>query len=66
MSQEIEQMIIEHKLKRDNFEKDIWDAIDKLKEESKEQLAKAVDTGMKQKGELTLINNSFNKEKAEK
>jgi|LauGreDrversion4_2_1035121.scaffolds.fasta_scaffold182549_1 hypothetical protein len=59
-------MIIEHKLKRDNFEKDIWDAIDKLKEESKEQLAKAVDTGMKQKGELTLINNSFNKEKAEK
>jgi hypothetical protein len=29
-------MIIEHKLKRDNFEKDIWDAIDRLKEESKE------------------------------
>ena len=66
LSQEIEQMITEHKVKRDRFEQDIWDAIDKLKEESKEQLAKAVDTGMKQKGELTLINNSFTKEKAEK
>lgn len=59
-------MITQHKQARDKFEQDIWDSIDQLKEESKEILAKAVDNGMKQKGDLTLINNQFNKEKAEK
>jgi len=66
LSQEIEQLITEHKLNREQVEAQIWDSIDKLKEDQKEILAKAIDNGMKQKGELTLINNDHNQYKAEK
>jgi hypothetical protein len=37
-----------------------------LKDEQKEALAKAIDNGMKQKGELTLIVNEYTEKKAEK
>ena len=66
LSQEIEVMITQHKETREKVEQDIWDSIDQLKEDQKEILAKAVDNGMKQRGDLTLTNNKFNKEKADK
>jgi methyl-accepting chemotaxis protein len=66
LSAEIEQLITEHKSTRENVEAQIWDSIDKLKEDQKEVLAKAIDNGMKQKGELTLINNDHNQYKAQK
>lgn len=37
-----------------------------MKDEQKEALAKAIDNGMKQKGELTLIVNEYTEKKAEK
>lgn len=66
LSKEIEKLITEHKQNRNQVEAQIWDHIDKLKEAYKEELAKAIDNGMKQKGELTLINNDHNQYKAEK
>lgn len=59
-------MILSHKQKREEVEQEIWDAIDKLKEDQKEKLALAIDTGMNQKGALTLINNEHNDKKAGK
>jgi hypothetical protein len=66
LSSEIEVMILSHKQKREEVEQEIWDAIDKLKEDQKEKLAIAIDTGMNQKGALTLINNEHNDKKAGK
>lgn len=66
LSSEIEVMILSHKQKREEVEQEIWDAIDKLKEDQKEKLALAIDTGMNQKGALTLINNEHNDKKAGK
>lgn len=66
LSKEIETLIEEHKKKREETESEIWETIDKLKDEQKETLAKAIDNGMKQKGELILINNSWNEQKAKK
>ena len=57
LSQEIESMITTHKLTREQVEQEIWDTIDKIKEDQKEALARVIDNGMKQKSDLTLINN---------
>ena len=52
-------MITRHKLTREQVEQEIWDTIDKIKEDQKEALARVIDNGMKQKSDLTLINNEF-------
>lgn len=39
-------MILSHKQKREEVEQEIWDTIDKLKEDNKEAMAVLVDTGM--------------------
>jgi len=63
LCQEIETLITEHKQSREQVDQQIWDSIDELKEKHKEDLALVIDNGMKQKGELTLINNEYNDRK---
>ena len=59
LSLDIENMITRHKQTREQVEQEIWDTIDKIKEDQKEALARVIDNGMKQKSDLTLINNEF-------
>ena len=66
LSQEIESMITRHKQTREQVEQEIWDTIDKIKEDQKEALARVIDNGMKQKSDLTLINNEFKQQRAQK
>lgn len=48
LSHEIESMITRHKQTREQVEQEIWDTIDKIKEDQKEELARVIDNGMKQ------------------
>ena len=66
LSHEIESMITRHKQTREQVEQEIWDTIDKIKEDQKEALARVIDNGMKQKSDLTLINNEFKQQRAQK
>jgi predicted glycosyl hydrolase (DUF1957 family) len=66
LSQEIESMIKRHKETRELVEQEIWDTIDKIKEDQKEALARVIDNGMKQKSDLTLINNEYKQQRAQR
>jgi chromosome segregation ATPase len=50
-------MIKEHKSNRENVENQTWEEIEQIKERNKEQLAREIDQGMKQKSDLKLIKN---------
>ncbi len=66
LSQEIENMIKRHKDTREAVEQEIWDTIDKIKEDQKEALARVIDNGMKQKSDLTLINNEYKQQRGQR
>ena len=50
-------MIKDHKTKREKVENDTWEDIELIKEKNKEELAREIDQGMKQKSDLKLIKN---------
>ena len=66
LSAEIESMITEDKRIREKVEAESWEQIDRKKEIQKEELARMIDQGMKQKSELSLIATNFKQKKAEK
>ena len=57
LSQTINTMIKDHKTKREKVENDTWEDIELIKEKNKEELAREIDQGMKQKSDLKLIKN---------
>jgi|LauGreDrversion4_2_1035121.scaffolds.fasta_scaffold132062_1 hypothetical protein len=59
-------MIKRHKDTREAVEQEIWDTIDKIKEDQKEALARVIDNGMKQKSDLTLINNEYKQQRGQR
>ena len=66
LSQEIEQMVRSHKEKREQVENQTWEDIEGIKEKNKNELARMVDTGMRQKSELTLIRNQYRNQEQDK
>ena len=66
LSETINTMIKEHKAKREKVEDDTWKDIELLKEKNKEELAREIDQGMKQKSDLKLIKNEQGLKEAEK
>lgn len=54
---ELERIIQEHKLTREDAEKANWDLIESIKEKNKETQAIEIDKGIKQKSDLMLIRN---------
>ena len=59
LSAEIEEMIATHRQKRDELENNTWEEIEMIKDKNKEDLRKAIDDGMKEKSNLTLIINEY-------
>ena len=57
LSAEIEEMIATHRQERDELENNTWEEIEMIKDKNKEELRKAIDDGMKEKSNLTLIKN---------
>lgn len=56
LSSEIQHLISHHKSTREQVEAQIWDSIDQLKDQQKQILTHQIDTGMRQKAELTKQN----------
>jgi len=52
-------MVQQFKETRERVENETWDRIDKQKEDDKQEMATEIDRSMKQKGELTLIMNTY-------
>ena len=59
LSQEIEEMIATQREKRDELENNTWEDIEMIKDKNKEELRREIDSGMKEKSNLTLIQNEF-------
>ena len=59
-------MITRHKQTREQVEQEIWDKIDKNKEDQKLSFQRVIDNSMKQKSDLTLINNEHSQQSAVK
>ena len=66
LSQEIEEMIATQREKRDELENNTWEEIETIKDKNKEELRKEIDQGMKEKSNLTLIQNEFRVKQHEK
>ena len=66
LSQEIEEMIATQREKRDELENNTWEDIEMIKDKNKEELRREIDSGMKEKSNLTLIQNEFRVKQHEK
>ena len=59
-------MIKDHKTNREKVENETWEEIEQIKERNKEQLAREIDQGMKQRSDLKLIKNEQHLKDSEK
>ena len=59
-------MIATQREKRDELENNTWEEIEMIKDKNKEELRKEIDQGMKEKSNLTLIQNEFRVKQHEK
>ena len=59
-------MIATQREKRDELENNTWEDIEMIKDKNKEELRREIDSGMKEKSNLTLIQNEFRVKQHEK